>query len=301
MPNPGKRKAQISRQPHVRAARLRDCGSGAAEAAAASEGGVAEVDNEDALARTDETQHQLEAAAVEMNAELNANLGDAQVVCPYCPRLMPVLCLIRLCRLFAQMGAQRGRRTSGGGWTRGGSGRPEVENEGKERSPGVAGGCGPSRRSWSFWIHLLSICLMLLQVYLEGEHSAPALATRAASSHSAATISTTAFAAASNAFTAPASISAASVAPSPSAFGRSTIAAAAAFALSASAPAVATSTDPTSALAPSTDPTATCAAAAASASAVSSSTAAVASSALAPAPDSPSAISSAAYAPPAFS
>ena len=84
---PGGRPAKKPRTGAASAARWHACGSGAAEAAAASEGGVAEVDTEDALAPADETQHQLEAESVEMNAELNANLGDAQVVCPYCPRL----------------------------------------------------------------------------------------------------------------------------------------------------------------------------------------------------------------------
>ena len=91
MPNPGKRKAQVSKLPHVRAARLRACGSGAAAAAAASDGGMAEMAIEDALALADEAQHQLEADAAEMNAEMNANLGDAQVVCPRTPHaLIPV-------------------------------------------------------------------------------------------------------------------------------------------------------------------------------------------------------------------
>lgn len=64
------------------AARLRACGSGAAAAAAASEGGTAEMEIDDALALADEAQRQLEAEAIEMNAELNANLGDAQVAFP---------------------------------------------------------------------------------------------------------------------------------------------------------------------------------------------------------------------------
>ena len=86
MPNPGKRKAQVNSLPHVRAARLRACGSGAAAAAAASEGGTAEVGIDDALALADEAQRQLEADAAEMNAEMNANLGDAQVV----PHALPM-------------------------------------------------------------------------------------------------------------------------------------------------------------------------------------------------------------------
>ena len=79
---PGKRKAQVNNLPHVRAARLRACGSGAAAAAAASEGHLAEMDLEDELALADEAQRQLEADAAEMNAEMNANLGDAQVAFP---------------------------------------------------------------------------------------------------------------------------------------------------------------------------------------------------------------------------
>ena len=85
MPNPGKRKAQVNNMPHVRAARARACGSGAVAAAAASEGGMAEVDIEETLALADEAQRQLEADAAQMNAEMNANLGDAQVVCPRLP------------------------------------------------------------------------------------------------------------------------------------------------------------------------------------------------------------------------
>ena len=69
MPNPGKRKAQVNKLPQVRAARLRACGSGAAAAAAASEGGMAEMEIDDALALADEAQRQLEAEAIEMNAE----------------------------------------------------------------------------------------------------------------------------------------------------------------------------------------------------------------------------------------
>ena len=69
MPNPGKRKAQVNKLPHVRAARARACGSGAVAAAAASEGGMAEMDIEDALSLADEAQRQLQADADEMNAE----------------------------------------------------------------------------------------------------------------------------------------------------------------------------------------------------------------------------------------
>ena len=87
MPNPGKRKAQISKQPHVRAARLRACGSGAAAAAAAREDGMAEMDIEDELALADEAQRQLEAEAAEMNAEHD----DGSVALPVCwlPRAPP--------------------------------------------------------------------------------------------------------------------------------------------------------------------------------------------------------------------
>ena len=74
MPNPGKRKAHINNLPHVRAARLRACGSGAAAVAAASEGGTAEMNIEDALSLADEAQRQLEADAAEMNAEMNAKM-----------------------------------------------------------------------------------------------------------------------------------------------------------------------------------------------------------------------------------
>ena len=40
------------------------------------------MDIEDALSLADEAQRQLEADAAEMNAEMNANLGDAQVAFP---------------------------------------------------------------------------------------------------------------------------------------------------------------------------------------------------------------------------
>ena len=76
MPNPGKRKAQVNKLPHVRAARARACGSGAVAAAAASEGGMAEMDIEDALSLADEAQRQLEADAAEMNAEMMDAEGE---------------------------------------------------------------------------------------------------------------------------------------------------------------------------------------------------------------------------------
>ena len=66
---PGGRPAKKPRTAAATAARLRACGSGAVAAAAASEGGMAEMDIEDALSLADEAQRQLEADADEMNAE----------------------------------------------------------------------------------------------------------------------------------------------------------------------------------------------------------------------------------------
>lgn len=98
MPNPGKRKAQISKQPHVRAARARACGSGAAAAAAASEGGTGEMEIDDALSLADEAQRQLEADAVEMNAEHEMAVSDGSVALPVCWLLFAPPCSPRLLR-----------------------------------------------------------------------------------------------------------------------------------------------------------------------------------------------------------
>ena len=96
MPNPGKRKAQVNKLPQVRAARLRACGSGAAAAAAASEGGMAEMEIDDALSLADEAQRQLEADAAEMNAEMM----DAEGADPALPAALPA-CAARLRYAFA--------------------------------------------------------------------------------------------------------------------------------------------------------------------------------------------------------
>ena len=95
---PGKRKAQVNKLPQVRAARLRACGSGAAAAAAASEGGMAEMDLEDALSLADEAQRQLEADAVEMNAEMMDAEGEG-VAWLFSPGLR--CSLVRIARSFA--------------------------------------------------------------------------------------------------------------------------------------------------------------------------------------------------------
>ena len=95
MPNPGKRKAQVNKLPQVRAARLRACGSGAAAAAAASEGGMAEMEIDDALSLADEAQRQLEADAIQMNAEHEMAVSDGSVALP-----LPGSSLLRFARLF---------------------------------------------------------------------------------------------------------------------------------------------------------------------------------------------------------
>ena len=89
----------------------------------------------------------------------------------------PDIFLIPLCRSLAQMGAQRGRRTRGGGQTRGGLGRPRGGNRGiGSGCPAGRGGCGPSNYIFSpSGIHLISICLMMLQVLFEGEGTVSSL------------------------------------------------------------------------------------------------------------------------------
>ena len=78
---PSKRKAHTKNLPHVRAARAPACGSGTAAAAAASDGGTAEMDLEDVLALADDAQRQLEADAAEMNAEIMDAEGEGATSC----------------------------------------------------------------------------------------------------------------------------------------------------------------------------------------------------------------------------
>ena len=168
MPNPGKRKAQVNKLPQVRAARLRACGSGAAAAAAASEGGMAEMEIDDALSLADEAQRQLEADAAEMNAEMMDAEGEgaiagggamllgsfllgcvarsfallARLPCPYCVhRLM----------LTGEPSVEALSRDGGGGW------RSRGVTPGQCGGPGEGIGWIQARRPLQALLHLANL------------------------------------------------------------------------------------------------------------------------------------------------